>query len=480
MHLDTTGSVEERGECGALKKFFERDHSWTFFFLAAFLRLAFFFFILIRFGDAGFILPPFSDGHGYAAIAHNVLEGRGFSLEEEPPYLPDTKRVPLYPLFLAATFTITDGALWLAALLQTVMSSATALLVYIFTERVAGRRAAFFAGLFAAIQPFNILLSTQILAEAVFTLCLLGVFTLFVWALHSRTYAHFLVGGIVAGIATLVKPVGQYIPFLLIPIIALGQSGIKRLWNPLIYLVGFLIIVSPWIARNNYAAGVPTLSYEANILFSLHLAGYEAFKETGAASRAAEYRTESSPEELLAIKRSEFVARVMSVALHDPAGFSYYLLITTIPFVFGDGFITIVHSLSSDPTIPPWDFSTSASALGHTIGLGILPPWLLLLSIVSKTIWGIVLLGAAFGFVQFFREGGHKRLICFAIAVTVCYFAFAGGPVNSARYRQPVEPLIFLLAGAGLADAWRILEKRRKAFHGLLCAHRNNLHEATN
>lgn len=441
--------------------FLERNHAWSLFSLALLLRLALFLFILIRFGDAGFIFPPFSDGHGYVTIAQNVLEGRGFSLETEAPFTPDTKRVPLYPLYLAATFALTGGAWWLAALLQTLMGAALVYLIYKVADSFAGRRAAFFSALFAATYPFAIFLSTQLLAETLFTFVLFGAFAFFVRTPAVAAYRHIVLGGLLMGLTTLVKPAAQYIPLLLVPFIALRQRGLLRLTHPIVYIFCFVLVISPWLARNNQVSGAPMLSFEANILLDLHVAGYKAFEATGAAGRFEEYRAVREPGALTSASHTEYMQRLLGVIFSDPIGFSKYLAISTVPFVLGDGFVTMVTALSPTQAIPAWNFSTSLSALARTIGFGILPLPLVLLSIATKGMWAIVLVSALWGFLRLVRSGGDKMVISLGMVLVIAYFMFAGGPVQSARYRQPVEPLIFLMAGIGVAEALRLLEIHR-------------------
>lgn len=437
--------------------FFDRDHSWAITGAALVLRLAMFLVILLQFGDAGFILPPFSDGLGYVTIANNVLHGNGFSLETEVPFIPDTKRVPLYPLFLAGTFAVTAGAYWLAALLQTFLSAAIVFFIYRITASFANRRAAFAAAALAAVYPFAIFLSTQLLAETLFTFVLFAAFAFFVRSAQLHGYRAAIGGGLLMGAATLVKPAGQYIPFLLAPFVALKQSGLMRVSQPVVYLVCFLLVMSPWIVRNSMTSGHAELSHEANILLDLHYAGYMALKETGAAGRADEFRTVKTSEEVNAVSRGELIRRLLVVMAHDPVGFAKYLALVAVPFSFGDGFVTMVTALSPHQAIPAWNFSTSPAAFARTLGFGILPAWLIVLSIGIKGMWGLVLLSAIGGFVMLLRGSKDKVFTALGMAIVIAYFMFAGGPVQSARYRQPVEPLIFLLAGIGIAEMTRLV-----------------------
>jgi lysylphosphatidylglycerol synthetase-like protein (DUF2156 family) len=154
---------------------------------------------------------------------------------------------------------------------------------------------------------------------------------------------------------------------------------------------------------------------------------------------------------------------VTGLALHDPIGFSEYLALSTIPFVFGDGFVTMVDSLSPG-AVPAWNFSTSGNALSRTIGFGILPPGIVALSLASKAFWALVLVSAIAGFVVLLMRERAYSLSAIAILFVVAYFMFAGGPVQSARYRQPVEPLIFVLSGIGIASIMQLAQMRRTRF----------------
>lgn len=431
--------------------FFDKDRAWQLCFAGLALRVAVFLFILFSFGDQGFILGPFSDGYGYTALAHNLIDGNGFSRETSAPFTADIKRVPLYPAFLAVTFAFTGGALWLASLLQCMLGAAVVYLLYRATESLAGRTAAFFAGALAAIYPFSVFLSTQILADTFFTLVLTGALVLFVRALLHPTHKHFLAGGVLMGIAALSKPAAQYIPFLLFPFALFAERGMRRFIFPAVFIACFFLVISPWVLRNRYYSGHATLSFEANILFDLHLAGYAALKETGEAGRAAEYRTTTSEESVLSASRSDYIKRLIAVGTTDPIGFATYLLLSTVPFVFGDGLVTMVTALSHDSSMPAWNFSTSASALSRTIGFGVLPPGLVMVSLVIKVLWAITLLGATVGFVRLMVSGRTNMLIALSLSLVVAYFMFAGGPVQSARYRLPVDPVIYLFAGVGIS-----------------------------
>src|SRR5438128_8666200 len=115
------------------------------------------------------------DGRFYSQLARNLLEHRGYSGEEEEPYVPTYVRVPGYPLFLAGVYTVfgvdnnravrvvqatlSTASCWLIALLAYAWSPAE----WQFRRR---RRAMLIALALAAACPFTAIYVTTILTES--------------------------------------------------------------------------------------------------------------------------------------------------------------------------------------------------------------------------------------------------------------------------------------------------------------------------
>src|SRR3989344_3477241 len=72
---------------------------WRIFLLAVVVRVLFFA-VSYYVSDKEFasVFPRYD---GYYEIAENLLAGNGFSREIQSPFLPDSVRTPLYPLFIA-------------------------------------------------------------------------------------------------------------------------------------------------------------------------------------------------------------------------------------------------------------------------------------------------------------------------------------------------------------------------------------------
>ena len=66
------------------------------------------------------------DGHVYAQIANNLLEHHVFSHADKEPYNPSLIRLPGYPLFLAAVYSVFGhGNNTAVRLIQAVFDTAT-------------------------------------------------------------------------------------------------------------------------------------------------------------------------------------------------------------------------------------------------------------------------------------------------------------------------------------------------------------------
>src|SRR6266571_8007564 len=112
------------------------------------------------------------DGRFYAQIARNLLDHRGYSGEEEEPYVPTYVRVPGYPLFLAGVYAVfgldnNRAVRVIQAALDTATSWLIALLAYAWSPaewQVRRRRRAMLIALaLAAACPFTAVYVTTIL-----------------------------------------------------------------------------------------------------------------------------------------------------------------------------------------------------------------------------------------------------------------------------------------------------------------------------
>jgi len=210
----------------------------------------------------------FPDSESYWMLAETIAEGQPYQTN------PDRRvfRTPGYPLLLAGLFCAAGDEppiMWsraLNALLGTLAVGAVILLAHLlFNEK-----AALLAGAAAALYPGAISNSTFVLSEAPF--CPFMVLCLVLWVLawkapNGRRQAVFgVMGGVLAGIATLMRPswllftpFAIVVGFVLVP--WLGKHQFRRhVWVGVWTVAGLTATMMPWWVRNWRVTGgfVPT------------------------------------------------------------------------------------------------------------------------------------------------------------------------------------------------------------------------------
>lgn len=201
-----------------------------------------------------------SDYADYQLLANNLLSGNGLSLHREPPYVPDTIRTPAYPIFLALVKRVTGSfypSLYLTLLLGATIPLAGFLLMRLFTD---DRRLWWLTAAILALDPnlfyYSFIYGSEGLAAPFFAWSIV----LCAYALHRKMW-YSVAAGLMTGLATLVRPVSQFLPLLFI-LAAFFKTPrtveIKRHARviSLACLAGFAAVVTPWLLRNYIVFGV--------------------------------------------------------------------------------------------------------------------------------------------------------------------------------------------------------------------------------
>lgn len=115
---------------------------------------------------------------------------------------------------------------WAFALWSLVASVAEVLLVCWAAWRLAGERAALWAGLLMATLPAHVHFAGRVMADAPLALCITSAFVLFLEAEVRRWSAGYLLAGVAAGLSFLVKPVTLFVFAIL-----LAYPLVERRWD---------------------------------------------------------------------------------------------------------------------------------------------------------------------------------------------------------------------------------------------------------
>lgn len=192
-----------------------------------------------------FRAPAFviADSDNYFLPGYQLARGTGFEL--------DLRRTPGYPLFVALVVGRVGEDLAALLLAQHLLGVGTSLLAARLGLRLFGPWTALLAGLLTAWAAPLLVAEHYVMAEALFIpLCMLAVVALCRAVERPERWA-LLVGGLLIGVATLVRPVG------LVLAVALGLTLLVRerhlgraVVRGLPALAGLALVLLPWMARN--------------------------------------------------------------------------------------------------------------------------------------------------------------------------------------------------------------------------------------
>ncbi|MCC6644797.1 MAG: glycosyltransferase family 39 protein [Polyangiaceae bacterium] len=213
------------------------------------------------------------DTPDYAALAHGVLSGYGFSTDTSPAHVSTFERPPTYPLLIALVWLVT-GKSWVAlGVVQCALDAAVVALLHDTALRRLGAREATLAAWLYALLPFPAGTAIQFMSEGLSGFA----FVLAAWAATrardaERAGRWLVLAGVAMGVSALTRP-------YLIPVgavfgaqIALEQRRARSLsWartGVAIALFGAACAApfAPWVARNAWASrayGAPFVLVQA-------------------------------------------------------------------------------------------------------------------------------------------------------------------------------------------------------------------------
>ncbi len=207
-----------------------------------------------------------SDDREYASIARNIVNGKGIvrnfiypvdvNFFEKLP-VPEFMHPPGYPLILAGFFKL-FGMSDFAALLPSYLSYFVLLVLLIyFVKRHLDIKTAIIAGVMLIFNREILNASLVALSEAVYTL---AFFLFFILLVQAKTLRSVFIAGILLGVSHLIRE--NIYPFLVPLLVYLYFYPDLTRWKKMtLFIVGFLIPLTPNILRSLIDTGSPFFSY---------------------------------------------------------------------------------------------------------------------------------------------------------------------------------------------------------------------------
>ncbi|MFN8522987.1 MAG: glycosyltransferase family 39 protein [Chloroflexota bacterium] len=415
------------------------------------------------------------DSLEYVEPALKLIAGGGLDLPQ--------RRTPAYPVFMAASFALIGKDLLSVAIAQHLLGVGTAVAAFAIGRLAYGRLAGLVAGLLTALAAPLIIYEHYLITEALFAFLLVSAVAILVAAARARSTVGFAAGGVVLGLASLTRPVGQavlvVVPFALLLILPRWKPVIKA---SIAAAACFALVVVPWAIRNQLVYGTATAASTGRFLISRSVKHERNFvfyePRVGAypgedpqrtrARQIAQDVTNKRPEpgqvfqrirDELRLTEAQTDAMLKDIALEA---------ILRDPWLWVEGTVEMFFELiegASKEEQPSWHLSVHDQPRVSN-QWGDLAP---LLSVITETqqnearradavvsvfrpgrwfVWLCVLFlaGTAVAAVR-----SQSRLALLPIAITLMLLAASAALVGAVpRYRYPVDPLIYAVVGGGI------------------------------
>ncbi len=194
-------------------------------------------------------------------IAQSIATGYGIS---EGDHIPETFRMPLYPIFLAG-LTLGHRTIWPVAIAQSLIGAgiafSAALLARQMFEGQLGARTAVLASGITALYPYYVIHDTAQQETSLYTLLTVLAVIVLQRVLPAGSLSTAALAGLILGLDVLTR--STIVPFaLLAPLWLVAR---KRAAAGCMCALVTAVVVSPWLWRTYELTGVPTLSTEAGI-----------------------------------------------------------------------------------------------------------------------------------------------------------------------------------------------------------------------
>jgi 4-amino-4-deoxy-L-arabinose transferase-like glycosyltransferase len=171
-----------------------------------------------------------------------------------PEGIPTSYKPPLYPAFLALIYRVFGHNYFFVRLIQAVISSLTVCILYLTADKIYNRLTAIPVGIFSSFYMPFVACSRLLYTETLFTFLLVLIVYLVI-VTDRPSIARFCALGFLCALATLVKSIALFLPFIIISYIAIRTrkdliSSNRIIAASVILLLCFGSVLLPWSIRN--------------------------------------------------------------------------------------------------------------------------------------------------------------------------------------------------------------------------------------
>ncbi|TET18309.1 MAG: glycosyltransferase family 39 protein [Candidatus Cloacimonadota bacterium] len=425
-------------------------------------------------------IGPGSDAKNYIVLAKHLIEKQEFSVYPEETGYREAARTPGYPLFIVFSFLLSGARIWSVILLQCFLDACIAVLVFsIALLLFQNVTSALLAGILYTVHPHQSLYTTQILSEILFTFFIVISLASFIFFLKKNTKVFLAFSGIFLGIATLTRPISFYffIPILFILFLAFRKKIRTIAIQSIIFLVSFFLVLTPWYVRNYSTYRRIFLSTIGNWNIGYYNAAFVIASKERMNLREAQSIIEEAVKKRYGISNDDYTyasdnpeicAQIASygfeVIRKNPGRYAVLHMIgflhTFVPMEYTflykllgkQGIERVGETTAISKAVISDTFRGRFASMFRTImneRFRKFPWWFTTIWFAFSLFQLLIYFLALRGFAHFWKQ---QKILFLFFLLTIIYFAILPGPVGDARFRVPIEPILVLLAGAGLAS----------------------------
>lgn len=372
-------------------------------------------------GELPISRTPQLDSAAYVSWARALIDDPAFW-----PAYPE--HAPGYPMFVAAVLAVTGGSLMAVRIVQSIFGAIGCVLTARIASRTLTPKAFLPAGLLQAVYAPLIYTDSALLAESLFVFLLIVALDL---ATSAATRRRWLIGGIVLGLAIVVRPTA----FVLLPAFAIvivrqvtRQTAIRFASG---LAAGVLLVVTPVVIQNWRVTGIPMVQAYGGMNFYLGnrpagngmasaRPGGEWDALEGEASRAGADRNDQD---------AHYIRKAFSEMAEQPGQY-VRLIASKLVWTAQDEELRDTHSY--------YFFEHELPLLRRLPGFGVIAALAVVGGIVSRR--------------------ANQMWLCAYIAAMLLTVIFL---VVGTRYRLPMVPAVIAVAGAGIAGIIELIWSRQ-------------------
>lgn len=442
------------------------------FAVALAVNLSMFFYLYLSRGQEFFNpLIQGTDQAEYGRIAINLAEHNSFSLSQPAPYIPDSARTPIFPLFLSVSYFLTGGFI-LATLFNILASAFTAIIVFEIAMIITRRsNIAIVSGIIFALLPYKVYLSSMAMADILFTF----FFSLFVLVFlkiisKERNFdiKNAILAGTLLGLSVLVRPITQF--FIVIPIFVsflfFKEEIKKKFIIPLLMLVAFIFVLAPWLIRNEIHFGEPFLSSVGRYhMYVSYVGPWQAYRD--GVPRDEKYNEilkyieeKYGKDAMYNIEVSTELSRIAKKEiLENPLSYIFFH-ISAMPIYFLNNDMILTLREAFNFKLPNVNIAQKVFVLNFGDILKSVLESGIFFIIFFFASYFLVALKSGFGILWAFAHLRKNFIIGVFVILTIAYFPLLVGFEGHARFRIPIEPFLIIFSILAIFDILRFIKEK--------------------